>query len=231
MYKPPVLLSNMITNNIINRIVRIRYGDKYGSGFTIDHRDKQYLISAKHIFPKIEDGDNIQYYHSGEWKSLAVNTVKGIPKDIDQIIFNLDSPITTNPPIILHTQFELAHEVFFLGFPLGRMVDDEGINNSFPLPYVKHGIIAGADEQRIYIDAHGNKGFSGGPLVISHYDREGICQMYVIGVMSGYLYDVIDGTNGTYNQRVNSGICYACSIKHALECMEVDFLHKRTQSV
>jgi len=38
----------------------LNHGDSLGSGFTIELNDKQYLISAKHIFDSFIDGDKVE---------------------------------------------------------------------------------------------------------------------------------------------------------------------------
>ena len=61
-----------------------------------------------------------------------------------------------------------GQQVYFLGFPFGWDSGAENINRDFPVPFVKAGIVSafGFEEpKRIYIDAHGNQGFSGGPVV------------------------------------------------------------------
>ena len=46
----------------------------------------------------------------------------------------------------------------------------ENMNRELPVPFVKAGVVSAiitGDASWIYIDAHGNKGFSGGPVVFS----------------------------------------------------------------
>ena len=60
--------------------------------------------------------------------------------------------------------------VYFLGFPLGMMGSANDINNSFPIPLVKSGVLSGLCGTPLWellVDGHNNPGFSGGPLVFS----------------------------------------------------------------
>ena len=63
----------------------------------------------------------------------------------------------------------LSQDIYFLGFPYRFSIDAKNINNGFPLPFVKKGIVSGfADEKTqpdtIILDAINNPGFSGGPV-------------------------------------------------------------------
>ena len=39
--------TELVTSNVLHRVFLIKYGDKFGSSFTIDVDNRQYLISAK----------------------------------------------------------------------------------------------------------------------------------------------------------------------------------------
>jgi hypothetical protein len=77
--------------------------------------------------------------------------------------------------------------VFFAGFPHGLSIDGRALNSGFPLPLVKHGIIAaigsGAGGPFI-IDAIGNSGFSGGPVVFGGGDPS---RPTIAGIVKGWV--------------------------------------------
>jgi hypothetical protein len=114
--------------------------------------------------------------------------------------------------------------VYFLGFPYGLKEDvTADINNDFPLPFVKRGIIASfqffgsPDLATFYIDGHNNPGFSGGPVVALKPTRQAV----VIGVVSGYSArsePVLqrDGKPTSLFWEYNTGLVLAYPIQHAL---------------
>ena len=62
----------------------------------------------------------------------------------------------------------------------------ENLNRELPVPFVKAGVVSAiivGDASRIYIDAHGNKGFSGGPVVFVPNGRPA-GELRVAGIVS-----------------------------------------------
>ncbi len=159
----------MITSNVIQRTFHVRYGLKTGTAFAIDRGTRQYLVTARHVVPGIRDGDDLEIFHEKQWKTTGVR-VAGIGLgDIDVAV--LACPLRLAPPYPLEaSEADLTYgqDVYFLGFPFGWDSGAENMNRDFPIPFVKAGIVSAlmsGDPAHIYIDAHGNPGFSGGPLV------------------------------------------------------------------
>ena len=75
--------ATMITSNIIYRTFHIQWNDATGTGFTIDHNSKQYLITARHVVHGIESGNAIKTFHDEVWKNLVVNVVGSGKGDVD----------------------------------------------------------------------------------------------------------------------------------------------------
>ena len=50
-----------------------------GTGFTVDHGSKQYLLTAHHVVDGIKSGDAIKIFHDNAWRDLVVDVV-GIGK-------------------------------------------------------------------------------------------------------------------------------------------------------
>ena len=64
----------------------------------------------------------------------------------------------------------VGQQVFFLGYPYGRVSGSEQITRGIPVPFVKAGILSAmitGDTPFFVLDAHGNPGFSGGPVVFN----------------------------------------------------------------
>ena len=159
----------MITTNVIHRTFHIRYGKLTGTAFAIDRDDRQYLITARHVVRGIAPGDTVELFHERRWKNIAVDVVGVGSDDIDVAV--LACPIQMAPPHTLEASSAgliYSQPVYFLGFPFGWDSGMDNINRDLPVPFVKAGVLSAmiaGNKSRIYIDAHGNKGFSGGPVV------------------------------------------------------------------
>jgi len=184
------LHAEFLTANILQRVFLIKYGDKYGSSFTIDVDNKQYLISAKHFLNKLKDEDVIQIYHDSQWKNLNVKVLKCKKDNIDIIV--LVPPNQLSPSFEIKPSIDkiiLGQDVYFLGFPYLLHIDPKDINNKFPLPFIKKGalsLIDSSDKEAkiLYIDGYNNEGFSGGPIVFFNHKTKKLC---IAGVISGYI--------------------------------------------
>ena len=91
--------------------------------------------------------------------------------------------------------FTVSHgqPVRFLGFPFGWDGGEEVVSG-YPIPFVKAGIVSavltpsGPDGvTTLYIDAHGNPGFSGGPLVYEPVEAQ--APFGIAGVIVNMLLD------------------------------------------
>ena len=228
----------MITSNVIHRTFKILYGDFVGTGFAIDRGDRQYLITARHVVKGITSDSSIAIFHEGQWKTIAVEVV-GIGDDAIDVAV-LACPVRLAPPHPLVASNEgliYGQQVFFLGFPFGWDSGNEKINRGVPVPFVKAGIVSAmilGDESHIYIDAHGNKGFSGGPVVFVPSGQPAN-KLRVAGVVSNaptpLLRAVVDksripvlGANGepiAYFAE-NQGFVVAFDIIHATNLMDAN---------
>lgn len=228
----------MITVNIINRTYHISVNNDMGSSFTIEHKGEQYLISAKHVIESIEfeNGDfvTIQIFHNGKWKNLNCQAYTHENDDIDIVVLKTSQVEFNKLPIKIGMKdLYLARDIYFLGFPYGMFTeDDDGqVNQKFPIPFVKKGIfsaiITNNGVTSMYIDAHNNIGFSGGPVVT--IDKNNSVQ--ITGVNVSYLkhdnvidYEEQDDDGNLYDEKFeyyeNSGIMEAHAIKHAIEIIE-----------
>ena len=79
-----------------------------------------------------------------------------------------------------------GQDVYFCGYPYGlREEANSQINRDFPFPFVRKGIISSlGDGSKLFIDAIGNKGFSGGPVL---FQLPGSNDFRVAGVITNYL--------------------------------------------
>ena len=180
--------ATLITSNVLHRTFRIKWGNCTGTAFAMDRASRQYLITARHVVDGLESGNLIKVLYKEEWKDLAVDVV-GIGKGkVDVAV--LACSIRLSPPLQLAASdsgLVYGQSVSFLGYPFGWDSGSEEINRGIPLPFVKAGIVSAmvfGDVSMIFLDAHVNKGFSGGPVVFVPNGRPRN-ELSVAGIISG----------------------------------------------
>jgi len=219
--------TDLVTTNVLQRVFFIKYGDQSGSSFTIDVDNKQYLISAKHFLTNLKSSDTIEIFHESTWKRLDITRIDLNNPNIDIIV--LAPKIQLSPALKLDPSIgniTLSQKVFFLGFPFGMNTDIKELNNFFPLPFVKAGIVsamdfANAKEKILYVDGQNNPGFSGGPIVL--YDAKEK-RLKVVAVISGYRVQEDNvyaaGQITMFKAAANAGILMGYTIDHAVEAIK-----------
>jgi len=117
--------------------------------------------------------------------------------------------------------------VFLLGYPYGMGLDLGGHPRNL-LPFIKQGIVsAGSKRSGVhlwFLDAHGNPGFSGGPVVARTARFQ---TMQVIGVIAGNRAadrPVLVGEQKLEDLvvRENTGIVVATDIRHAIDVIRAE---------
>lgn len=193
----------MLTTNIIQRVLFVKYGNSVGTAFTLEKESKQYLFSAKHVFPNLNNPDKIEVFNDGAWKEVRVKPLFCKDNSKDVIAFDIgDTTITPKHEIEIGMGgIVFGQDAYFLGFPYGLSTDSGEINNKYPFPFVKKCIVSSINKSLIFLDGHNNKGFSGGPVVVCLPGNK----IKVIGIVSGFLNDIV-------NKSENSGIFYANSV-------------------
>src|SRR6266849_7198230 len=165
---PLVRGEGMVPSEVLTRTFCIRAGAKSGTGFTIDVDGRQYLITARHILQQSPVPSEVFVLRGSEWIKLPFRAVVVEPAKVDIAVLALPQPISAAGPVRVGVAGRfLSQEVFFLGYPFGLTVDGRALNNGFPFPLAKHGIIAGLSfgDDPYIIDAINNPGFSGGPVM------------------------------------------------------------------
>ena len=160
----------MVPTQVFLRTFHIAWHNNTGTAFAIDRDGKQYLVTARHVVKGIKSGDKIAISWKNKWHEIAVDVVGAGEDDVDVIV--LACPILlANPELTLTASIAgltYGQEAMFLGFPFGWDSSATGLSNDFPIPFVKAGIVSAITfdlPKSIYIDGHGNKGFSGGPVI------------------------------------------------------------------
>ena len=228
----------MINLNVIARVFQIKRNDSLGTAFAIDHHNKQYLITAQHVVEDIADSDSIEIYHEQRWQQIDVSLVGSGEDSIDVTVLSCSVGLAPPLPLVASAK-GIAHgqQVCFLGFPFGRRWRTKVItDHKFPTPYVKAGILSALydDLSHLIIDGHGNRGFSGGPVVFQpngHLSTE----VRVAGVVSRFPESPLNPVVNEYGNIIvdeddapfgfvqeNPGFVVAVSIHHAIELIDAN---------
>jgi S1-C subfamily serine protease len=184
---PLVVKADMVPSNILQRVFNLRMGSATGTGFTIEVDNRQYLITAKHVIGSSAPSGTIEIFHNNNWVSGTYRLIEVEPEAVDIAVLTLDQQLGAVLPVMLGGMKGafLSQTVFFVGFPYGLSIEGGAANSGYPLPLVKHGIIAAflSQEGRPFIiDGINNPGFSGGPVVIAQNPQN----PDIIGVVSAY---------------------------------------------
>lgn len=203
----------MVPSNILQRTLYIAHGAQSGTGFTIDIDGRQYIVTAQHVVERLSSNSSIKVMHKGTWSDVEIGDVWRSPTGAD--IALLSPKIALSPPLPLKVSngkdFFLSQQIYFLGFPFGLRMEAGLVNNDYPIPFVKTGIIANFSvmqpgSQLIYCDGHNNPGFSGGPIVTVSTTNE----VTAIAVVSGYRFNedhiLLNGKNTGLTYQANTGL-------------------------
>lgn len=184
----------MITSNVIQRVFQIETSNGRGTCFTVDVDNRQYIVTARHLFDNSSAQETIKILHNSEWKTIKSETVGVTTGQIDVAVLKTNIQLSPRHPLeISSTGLSYGQDVFFLGFPYGLSEYLGKLNNDFPFPFVKKATVScfskTNDMDIIYLDGHNNPGFSGGPVVFKKYNANTSNNYYVCGIISGYRFE------------------------------------------
>ena len=223
----------MVPSAILQSVFLIKYGNSTGTCFLISHDNNNYLITAKHIFPvsiPFDSEVDVSLYRNGGWLPFKPQPrlLYHDNSNIDIAVLEVQKDSSKHMPFDIGSKnYYSSQDCFFVGFPFGLKMDDDAtgsLNQGFPLPFVKNGIISmfindSMKMTQIFLDGHNNPGFSGGPVVIKNLDGQSQNQMRIIGVVSAYLNEdkIIKIPYGDLINSENSGIVLSYSFDHVFE--------------
>lgn len=220
----------MITSECLCRVLRFEVGNASGSCFSYEQGNRQFLITAKHIFENVGYPSQCTAYFNlyvGK-KAFNINVYYHTNINVDIAIMEVipQNQLTLR---FLQQQYSiedmvLGQDVFFLGFPLDFCANLSTPQGDNPMPFVKKACFSGTTDKDgvniILLDGINNPGFSGGPVCFKKIHNE-TC-MSIAGVINGYRTNIsplIDDNAQVlpYAVRENTGIIIATNIKHAIE--------------
>ena len=219
-------LSDSLPVELLRQTFQIRTPAGVGTAFTVEVNERQYIVTAQHmvgsVVPKVIE---MQLSASG-WRAVPVSVVGVVepPVDVAVLATNFLLGSRSRVPVGVGT-VGFGQAVRFLGYPFGfDFTPVPGVRTA-PLPFIKAGILSAlrpipteAGLFELYVDAAGNPGFSGGPLVLPRFPtREGETITWSIAgvVTSGVTHSVpLKDTTGTVVGYVDAdaGILRATSI-------------------
>lgn len=228
-----IVEAGMVPSNILQRVFALRVGMEQATGFTIEVDNRQYLITARHVVSNSPPA--IEICHDNKWVKVPIKLLGVEPEGVDIAVIVLPQQLSSLLPIQLGIKGSfLSQDVFFVGFPYGIMIDGHALNAGFPMPLVKHGIIAAfgnGSGAPFLVDGINNPGFSGGPVIRSDNPKNPT----IIGVVSGYksvqesVYKEKDKTTDL-TVPINTGLLVAFNIEHAINAIKKNPIGYRVQS-
>lgn len=218
----------MVQSEVFSRVFRFTFGQSAGTTFTLENGDKQFLVTAKHIFrhegfPNCAD---IKIFKDGKYSLYHVKIKYPEDSEVDIAVMQIDpmefiSPTFANP--YSGAGLVYGQDVFFVGFPYNYDTLLQSLpNSSTPVPFVKKACLSGVlkSHSLLVLDGHNNRGFSGSPVCFKPTDPK-VKTMSICAVVSGYRFEQEpvfdkDGKETGLFVRSNTGIINAYDIKEAV---------------
>ena len=212
---------------IWGRTLRISFGTKAGTAFTMEKNNVQYIVTAKHLFKdsNYPSSARIGVYENKQYVFYDVDIKYPANPDVDIAVLKTTPYVQLTP--IYPTTFSSAdiaigQDVYFLGFPydydnlLCNMPGDK-----YPIAFIKKACLSSyIQTQGIFLlDGLNNPGFSGGPVC---FKKGGSNTYNIAGVIASYRYEeqpVFDANGNKLDMcvKTNTGIVNVFDIKFAVE--------------
>jgi hypothetical protein len=224
-----------VPTEMLERTWFIKVGSEAGTAFLLDHQDRIYLVTAKHVVAGVPAiGATIQVWQSNQWKNYeTVKTLYPPSPRADIAVFETNEkiphPYSIQPAEGSAGGVTFGQRDWFLGFPFG-LGTQFGKKATIPLtgriPFIKGGTMSAIDARDpeaviLYIDGFNNPGFSGGPIIYWDFSQH---KYKILGVVEAYREEAanvqIKGKNVPTPILVNSGILLGYTIQPAIEAIE-----------
>ncbi len=175
----------MITANFIHRTFRIKCGDSVGTGFTIDIKGKQYLVTARHVVEGFSTSTPLELFENNSWVVVAADLVAHGDGGVDVSVIAPKAVMSPSKLPVVPSSKGLIYgqDVYFLGFPYGVLSKVIFGGAGYPLPLVKKALFSAFAGDVYLLDGHNNPGFSGGPVL---FGQNGGAPQNIAAIVSGY---------------------------------------------
>jgi S1-C subfamily serine protease len=226
----PAFPQDAVPGEILTRTYFIKVGNNAGTGFTIDHQGKLYLVTARHVIAGVPNTDAIIQVRRGDhWEDYhTAKTIYPSSTDVDIAIFET-SEKAVQPfniaPLADTGGVTLGQLLWFIGYPFGMAGNIAMNGQAIAFPFMKRGTMSVIDASNpdavvYYIDGFNNAGFSGGPIIFWEFSSH---TYKILGVVKGYRPEsakmLINGQEVDTQILVNSGILVGYSIRHAIDAI------------
>ena len=172
------------TRVVLQRVLRMRCDENTASGFVLHENGRQFVVTAKHLLSGTPLGADAEFRVDGKWCALEPKAAAELD---DVAVLESGAPLVPQLDIeFRNVTYTLGTDVMLLGYPLNIEGGGEEYNLGRPLPIVKRGNLCkvGDSGDRLLIDAVGNPGLSGGPIVCERPTASNPTAMAVLGVIS-----------------------------------------------
>ncbi len=218
----------VVSSNILQRVFLLAYEGQIGTCFAVDVDARQYIVTATHMMANLQERGTVSLATESGTREISVRLVGHCAPPADISVLAPERSLIYAPPIqVSDDGMFLSEDVFFLGFPHGWRMATGAINNGFPLPLVKKGIVAGFGftDGTILLDGHNNPGFSGGPVVSEQLSQQAGMPV-IIGVVSGFRCAaepvIANGQQMALPWKQNTGIMVAGFASRALDVIRAN---------
>ena len=184
-------MSDTLPEEILRQTFQIRTPHGTGTAFTIEVADRQYIVTAQHVLgsasPEVLE---IQVDETG-WRKLPVTVIGMEGPPVDVAVLATDSMLGSRSGVSVGAAtVGYGQDVRFLGYPFGWEFTPVPEFRDSPLPFIKAGILSALVRKtdvafHLLVDATGNPGFSGGPLVLPRrLNKEDGVDWHIVGVVT-----------------------------------------------
>jgi len=213
----------LAVSDILSNTFWIQTDTGTATAFIIKYREGEYLITAKHVFKKNDEGKSkisIKININMRWKEFSAKIYFHEKSNIDVAVLKLNTTLSSIQPLDLMVRgISIGESCAFFGFPYGIFTN----GGDRVYAFVKRAYISSFSGPIIFLDGMNNPGFSGGPVVVWDPIAK---KPKIFGVISGYYPQTneMDLTITQKKERIkyveNSGIIYSYSIGHATEIID-----------
>ena len=159
---------------ILRQTFKVRTEAGTGTAFSVEVDGRQYIVTAQHVVGSMAPDVLDMQTSSAGWRQVPVMAVGMAGPPVDVAVMATDSVLgsRSSVPVGVGT-VSYGQAVRFLGYPFGLdFTPIPGVRTA-PLPFIKAGILSALRPVpnevgllELFVDAAGNPGFSGGPLVL-----------------------------------------------------------------